>query len=431
MQGLLERLTPEADGLGGLPRYTLLERIARGSMGVVYRALDRRLGRDVALKVVRQGRSENGRPRSASVAQARLRREARAMAGLSHPNVVRLFAIEAAGTNLVIAMELVRGQTLAQWLVTPRHWREILTMLCAAGEGLAAAHGAGVVHRDVKPHNVLIGEDGRARVTDFGLALLGVEGGSGGTPATPCEGEGTGDDAMDETLTQTGMSVGTPAYMALEQHVGDPVDARTDQFGFCAMLYEALYGVRPFVASSVLGLGRAKRRMRLAQPIRGGDVPAAVRAAIVRGLAPNPGDRHPSMEALLLALRAAVARRRSMLRTLVATAFAATLACTLAMNPAAASPSAESAEVAVYPALRVPGVLTEIARIADRGDPERARGVLADQYYEALGRGRFTDAMRAAELLARMSVRGDPGATARWRRHADAARARARVEAGQ
>jgi len=421
--GVLARAGAELDGLGTPPRYRLLERIARGSMGVVYRALDLRLGRAVAIKLVRERRRDGDRrPRCPDVARARLRIEARAMAGLSHPNVVPLYAIENAGSNLAIAMEFVPGRTLTDWLAAPHGWREVLAVLCAAGEGLAAAHASGVVHRDVKPDNVLIGEDGRVRVTDFGLATtLDVP-----EPPTHDDADEGAAALLEPALTQTGMSVGTPAYMALEQHTGDPVDARTDQFGFCAMLYEALFGVRPFTGTSVMALGRAKRRMRLCPPVRGREIPKSVRAAVIRGLSPDPALRHPSMAALLAALRSGAARRsRRWLGVLVA-GFAAALASTSAMTPAAADTSAASPERPHGAAVRVPGVLTEVARLADAGDGAGAREVLADHYFAALAERRFADAARAAELIARTLRRDDGDGAARWRRHADVARARAR-----
>jgi serine/threonine protein kinase len=421
--GVLECRDPGLEGLGTPPRYRLLERVARGSMGVVYRALDLRLGRSVAIKLVRERRRDGDRRlRCQDVARARLRIEARAMAGLSHPNVVPLYAIETAGSNLAIAMEFVPGRTLTDWLTAPHRWSEILAVLCAAGDGLAAAHAGGVVHRDVKPDNVLIGEDGRVRVTDFGLATT-LE-----TPEPSTDDEaGDGSHAsLDPSLTQTGMAVGTPAYMALEQHTGDPVDARTDQFGFCAMLYEALFGVRPFAGSSVMALGRAKRRMKLCPPVRGRDVPKAVRAAVLRGLAPDPGARHPSMTALLDALRSGATRPQRRWYGVLAAGLAAALASSLATTPAAADSVASSPGRPHGVAVRVPGVLTEVARLADAGDGPRAREVLADHYFAALAERRFGDAARAAELVARTLVRDDVDAATHWRRHAEAARARAR-----
>lgn len=414
-------LPQDAIGIVG-GRYEILDRVARGSMGEVYRAIDKRLGRVVALKVVRNGRArERSRPRCPEVARARLRLEARVMAGLSHPNVVPLFAIESSGARLVIAMEYVPGKTLAQWLETPRTWREILAVLCAAGDGLAAAHAAGVVHRDVKPDNVLIGDDGRVRVTDFGLATL-ID-----APVVATDEDTQADTTeIEASLTQTGMSVGTPAYMAVEQHIGAAVDARTDQFGFCAMLYEALFGLRPFAGSSVLGLARAKRHMSLQSPLRGAEVPSAVRRAVMRGLAPDPALRHPSMNALLAAVREAAGRSRSRWRGLVAAGFAASLACTLAMSPASADESDVADTVAPsanHAAERVGGALSEVARLSARGEAAEADRVLTDVYFEALAERRFRDAARAAEMLARMPGR-DAESAAQWRRHADVARMR-------
>jgi serine/threonine protein kinase len=412
----------------GGARYDILDRIARGSMGEVYRAVDRRLGRVVALKVVRSGRVQtrsHPRPRCPEVARARLRLEARVMAGLSHPNIVPVFAIESTGARLVIAMEYVRGKTLAQWLASPRCWREILAVLCAAGDGLAAAHAAGVIHRDVKPDNVLIGDDGRVRVTDFGLAML-VD-----APDAQTDDDRPADTSeLDESLTQTGMSVGTPAYMAVEQHIGAPIDARTDQFGFCAMLYEALFGLRPFAGSSVLGLARAKRHMSLQSPLRGGEVPGAVRRAVMRGLAPDPAQRHASMTALLDEIRAAARRGDPRWWRGIAVVFAASVACTLAMSPAAADQVVVDvgSAIATHSAERIAGPLTDAARLLAGQDAAAADRVLADLYFEALGEHRFRDAARAAEMLARLHGR-DADITAKWQRHAEAARVRELSEA--
>lgn len=391
-------------------------------MGVVYRAIDRRLGREVALKVTRQSHGEVP-ARHPEVARARLRLEARAMAGLSHPNVVPLFAIESVGSNLVIAMEYVPGETLAQWLASPRTWQETLAALCEVGKGLAAAHAAGVVHRDVKPHNVLVGEDGRVRVTDFGLAALLDQ----PVPVT-LEHNAPEHEDIEGSLTQTGMSVGTPAYMALEQHTGGPVDARTDQFGFCATLYEALFGVRPFIGTSALELACAKRKLKLASPVRGAEVPVRLRRAVVRGLAPRPDDRYASMEALLTALRTAASRKSGRSRAAVAVGFVVSLGLAFAMAPAAASqgeptPLGRAASGTV--ALRVPGVLTKVATLSERGHSDRAQALLDDAYFAALAERRFVDAARAAEILARLHEHAqDEGAAQRWRRHATAARAR-------
>jgi serine/threonine-protein kinase len=179
-----------------------------------------------------------------------------------------------------------------------RPWREILGLFLEAGRGLAAAHRAGLVHRDFKPANVLVGSDGRPRVTDFGLVRVGDTSEEGLAQASP--------QATEPTLTQTGTVAGTPAYMSPEQLAGRPVDARSDQFSFCVALYEALLGVRPFAADAP-----AAQRWTLRRPERSPRLPGPVKAALARGLALEPSERFPSMDALLEALsRPSTPRRR-------------------------------------------------------------------------------------------------------------------------
>jgi eukaryotic-like serine/threonine-protein kinase len=184
-------------------------------------------------------------------------------------------------------MELVEGPTLAQWLrQRERPWREVLGLFLEAGRGLAAAHRAGLVHRDFKPANVLVGADGRPRVTDFGLVRLGAawEEPVAEAPATGSE----------PALTQAGAVPGTPAYMSPEQLAGRPVDARSDQFSFCVALHEALYGQRPFEAQAP-----SERRWTPRRPERGPRLPGRLKAALARGLALEPEERFASMDALL------------------------------------------------------------------------------------------------------------------------------------
>ncbi len=265
-------------------RYVVEGLLGEGGMGVVYAARDPALGRTVALKLLRPGGGgDEGR--------ARLVREAQAMARLSHPNVLPLFELGTEGGSVFLAMERVEGPTLAGWLrERERPWREVLSLFVQAGEGLAAAHRAGLVHRDFKPANVLVGADGRPRVTDFGL----VRHEAGGDEGLPGDG-GSGDPG--EALTRAGAAPGTPAYMSPEQLAGREVDARGDQFSFCVALHEALYGLRPFDARA----RGAARWSRVPVP-RGPRLPGSVRAALERGLALEPEARFPSMDALLAAL---------------------------------------------------------------------------------------------------------------------------------
>jgi len=272
-------------------RYVIGPVLGIGGMGVVHEAEDRELGRKVAIKVLRKG--------SASTeGQARLRREAQAMARLSEPNVVAVHDVGVHEGRIFLAMDLIDGVNLRRWLgQSKRKISEIVAVLAGAGRGLAAAHASGVVHRDVKPDNVLVRRDGRALMTDFGLALA----------AESIEPRRTGAMAAvaapnDSTMTETDSIVGTPAYMSPEQLAGDTVDARSDQFSFCATMYEALYGERPFGGKTLDELREAVSSGRLQPPPAGSNVPASLRGVIARGLSVRPGDRYPSMDHLLAAL---------------------------------------------------------------------------------------------------------------------------------
>ena len=281
-----------------LGRYVIEELIGAGGMGVVYRARDPDLGRAVAIKQL-------GRVRSDWQWRARLLREAQAMARLAHPNVVTVYDVGLAHDALFVAMEYVEGVTLRRWLAEPRTRHDIITAFAAAGRGLHAAHVAGLVHRDFKPDNVLMASDGRARVTDFGLARW--EAGEADAADTA-----PGDrSAAPAGLTVDDAVMGTPGYMAPEQYAGGVVDARTDQFAFTCALYEALHGQRPFagdadaIREAVLA-GRA-----LAHPR---DLPAWLRRILERGLETDRERRFASMAELVAALEAdpaAVRRRRA------------------------------------------------------------------------------------------------------------------------
>ncbi|HSS02876.1 MAG TPA: serine/threonine-protein kinase [Kofleriaceae bacterium] len=277
-------------------RYVVLERLGEGGMGVVYAAYDYGLDRRIALKLVRD--------HAGAAARARLMREGQALAKLSHPNVVAVYDIGEHAEEVFIAMELVDGGSLRDWLeAEPRDWRAIVEVFRRAGEGLAAAHGAGIVHRDVKPDNILIDRSGAVRVGDFGLAIVAYGADEVREGAAP---------AVASAVTVSGLALGTPAYMAPEQHRGRrDVDARTDQFGFCVALYEALYGVRPFAGSSASELCAATESGRFAPIASGREVPAWIRRAVTRGLAADPAARFPSMAAVLAELgRDPRARRR-------------------------------------------------------------------------------------------------------------------------
>ncbi len=277
-----------------LGRYVLLEPIGMGGMGMVFAAHDPELDRKVALKLLRSDWNEGP---GALEARARLWREAQALARLSHPHVVTVHDVGMHGGRLFIAMDFVEGTTLSRWLrAAPRRWEEVLDCFIQAGRGLAAAHAGGLVHRDFKPDNVLVGRDGRVRVTDFGLARLAQ---SQRPPEQSLAVKSPG--AASQAITHQGALMGTPAYMAPEQLEGRGSDARSDQFNFSVALYEGLYGGRPFTGDSAAELARAIREGR---PVVPGDsrVPARVRRALLRGMAASPEERYPSMDALLAAL---------------------------------------------------------------------------------------------------------------------------------
>jgi eukaryotic-like serine/threonine-protein kinase len=278
-------------------RYVILERIGAGGMGVVYAARDPELDRKVALKLLRGG-GEASEERA-----TRLMREAQVMARLSHPNVIAVHDVGRYRDQLFVAMEHVDGMTLATWLRKgPRAWREVLDVFRVAGRGLAAAHHAGLVHRDFKPDNVLMDQTGRVRVTDFGLAR--ASGKADPAPPVPAAGE----SLVSSPLTRTGALMGTPAYMAPEQFAGGETDARTDQFSFCVALYEALYGERPFAGESFEVL-RAAVGAGSVQPARAVNGPRSLRRVLLRALSPSPNNRFPTMDALLETLDRAAAPR--------------------------------------------------------------------------------------------------------------------------
>jgi hypothetical protein len=273
--------------------YQVQRRVGSGGMSFVYSALDPRLNRLVALKVLRPDMTS-------ATMQARMLREAQAMARLSHPNVLPVYEVREFDGTLCIAMELVDGSTLSQWLAeAPRAWRDVLHMFLQAGRGLGAAHAAGIVHRDFKPGNVLVGTDGRARVTDFGLARLADSHASG-----------------DMNLTRVGMFIGTPVYMSPE-HTSGTVEPRSDQFSFCVALYEGLFGRRPFSGASIEELSVAFQTGRIEAPEGGRGVPSWLRRVVLKGLSSRAEERYPSMDALCDALERGERehlRRRTSLR---------------------------------------------------------------------------------------------------------------------
>jgi tetratricopeptide (TPR) repeat protein len=277
-------------------RYTILGLVGRGGMGEVYAAYDPELDRKVAIKLLRaSGDGIKGR--------ARLQREAQAIAKLQSPNVVVVYEVGTLGDGVFVAMEFVAGRTLSAWMkAEKRARREVLQVFVAAGRGLEAAHAAGLVHRDFKPDNVMVKDDGQVRVMDFGLAHQTDEVPElGEVPLSASDGVSSG-RYLAVKLTQTGALLGTPTYMAPEQFAAQATDARTDQFSFCVALYEALYGERPFAGNTVVELmGNVVSGKVRSAPARS-DVPGWLRKVLLRGLAERPDGRYPSMTALLAAL---------------------------------------------------------------------------------------------------------------------------------
>ncbi len=308
-QGSPERDESDVRPGGAIGRYLVQGVIGTGAMGVVYSAYDPELDRLVAMKLLRPDALLLER---AEDLQTRLSREARAMARLSHENVVAVYDTGTFEGRVFLAMELVPGTSLSVWLTSsPRRWQEVLLHYVSAGRGLSAAHTAGLVHRDFKPDNVLVGTDGRVRVTDFGLARPVVPLPAESTRALESS-AGISFDAGGEAHaleTRPGVVGGTPAYMAPEQLLGKPADERSDQFSFAVALYEGLYGERPFLAPSMEGLAVEILSQRVREPPTDSRVPTWLRQAILRALRAAPAERYPSMAAFLSSLERQSSRR--------------------------------------------------------------------------------------------------------------------------
>jgi eukaryotic-like serine/threonine-protein kinase len=348
---LFDKLEPVKVG-----RFTLLERLGAGTMGEIYAAYDERLDRAVALKLVRPG------SQSTIKADELLLREAQALAQVSHTNVVQIYDAGTHGGRVFIAMELIRGGTLTSWLAEAAgmarslRQREVLRQFIAAGHGLAAAHAAGVAHRDFKPDNVLVGKDGRVCVVDFGLArvVAGDAARSGATGDAPAidaivgetmpmaDGREVPKLTAATRLTRTGMVMGTPRFMAPEQIRGGVPDHRSDQFSFCVALYHALYGAFPF---------RGERPQELLAAIEAGvndlehgaGLGKRLRKALCRGLSVDPSQRFPNMGELLAALEPGLRRRRGWIAGAVLLPIAAAAVAFVAW-PKAADPCAAAGD---------------------------------------------------------------------------------------
>ncbi|MDC0722099.1 serine/threonine-protein kinase [Nannocystis bainbridge] len=309
-QAIMASLFDEPLAPAKIGRFTVLRELGRGGTGVVYAAYDEELERKVAVKLLHP----EATVASQADARTRLLREAQAMARLSHPNIVSVHEVGTHLDQVYVAMEFVHGVTLSTWLKRQqRSWREVVDVFRQAASGLAAAHEAGLVHRDFKPQNAMVGDDGRVRVLDFGLARAESD------PQLFADLERTRDRdgsfaaaslrALDASLTVTGSLIGTPAYMAPEQFRGDRADARSDQFALCVALYEALFRGRPFPGDNLAELMRAVLAGHLRDP-GSAKVPRSLRAAVLRGLQVRPEHRHPSMDAFIAAIDRVVEPRR-------------------------------------------------------------------------------------------------------------------------
>jgi eukaryotic-like serine/threonine-protein kinase len=348
-------------------RYLLLDQIGEGGMGVVWAAYDRVLDRKVALKLLNDAYL-------GAANQARLAREAKVMARLSHPNVVPVYDVGEREGRMFLTMELVTGRSLAEWLKETRSWREIVDVFRAAARGLVAAHEAGIVHRDVKPGNILVGEDGRTRVADFGVSRADA---AESSAVAAVEGAST------STVETAGLA-GSPAYMAPEQLRGERVDARCDQFGLCVALHEALTGARPFVGDSIPAMLAAIAKGP--SPL-GGEAPEWLARIVTRGLAHEPDARFASMGELADALdgpRPSRLRRNLVIGAVVVGSVAAAAITSMMLRPAPArgvappdcageaataaseswNPARRDALVAAFARAAVPGAVEEAQRVA-------------------------------------------------------------------
>ncbi len=414
-----------------LDRYVVLECVGTGAMSVVYAAYDPELDRKVALKVMR-----------ATSGHDRLLVEARAIAKLSHPNVVSVFDARVLEGDLFLAMELVNGPTLRQWLERERSgWRAALALVLQAARGLAAAHRAGIVHRDFKPENVLVGPEALVKVVDFGLAMRARE-------------AAAGDDASHADasaswplgITRTGSIVGTPLYMAPELMDGGVASPASDQFALCVVLHEALLGRRPFGATDFAGLRREKREgPSAAGELRG--VPRVYVDAIRRGLAPHPDERWPSVDALVERLT----RERTRAPTIAAGVLGIGLVGALAVRSAGADPQPctggsdalaptwnATARATAEDGMRSSGASTDVARAHALGRIDAWSDAWIDGWTRAC-RATRVDGVQTAELLDRrlaclerdraemgalvdLLARGEPDAVARAGEAVDALR---------
>ncbi len=288
--------------------FVVLRKLGEGAMGVVYAGFDVGLDRKVALKLVRRQLLDK------PTVRARMIREAQAMARLSNPHVVQIYQVGEHDGGIYVAMEYIDGQTLGEWLrARKRPWHVVLRTVCEAGRGLAAAHAAGLVHRDFKPDNVLVDNADHARVLDFGLVR--TEGSdveddfARTTEDGPAHTTMPGHEVLERSsmhwsvrLTQAGKVLGTPAYMSPEQHFSQPSGPYSDQFSFAVTLYEALYGVRPFVGDSWASIKTQVESGVVPLPPPDSPVPRRLFKILARALSTAPERRWPALDEMLDAL---------------------------------------------------------------------------------------------------------------------------------
>jgi tetratricopeptide (TPR) repeat protein/predicted Ser/Thr protein kinase len=360
--------------------YEIVRLLGAGGMGEVYMARDLRLDRFAAIKVVRPS----------TVDASGLLAEAQVMARLSHRNVVTIYEARVQGDRIYLAMELIDGTTLRGWMAQRRPWREVVRVFVEAGKGLAAAHAAGIVHRDFKPDNVLIGDDGRVCVTDFGLA--------GAVAAA--SGDDAGDDEASPAVAATqrfsAWVAGTPAYMSPEQHLRAALDERTDQFAFCVSLHEALFGERPFAGAR---LAEIRDDVLSGRPLKipaGRGVPSWLTAIVQRGLSLDRDARFPSMAALVAELdrdRAGARRRVVVAGVLAVTGGLAVFG--LVRRPAAA-PTCDGGRARLAQVWSPAGAATVRDTLAATGRP--FAGEIADRVVAGMDRyaGRWSAMHRDA-----------------------------------
>ena len=383
--------SPRAPG-EQIGRFVVLEKLGEGGMGTVYAAHDPVLHRRVAIKLMR-------REMSGPLYGARMVREAQALAKLSHPNVVSVHDVGQADGRMFLAMEHIEGRALSDVFGDRLPWPRVLELFCEAGRGLAAAHAAGLIHRDFKPQNTMLGTDGRVRVLDFGLARDSGE----TAPDSPLPGHGT----PSGPLTRAGTVMGTTSYMSPEQLEGQPCDSRTDQFSFCVSLWEGLYAELPFEQGSRKQQDIPTRKdsepktaswAALPETPRKG-VPAHVHQALLRGLQVDREARFPSMDALL-AMLAPRSRRYPIALVYGLAAVTALISVAVVVDQLhARTPKGWWARhKASCNPVRVTGALQEARR---PGGPLSAGGPAADVYASACLAlaGRFDEAQKLAAGL--------------------------------